>query len=65
LFRLRIPFLELSLDISEHFFVFQADGEENNFQWIWMRHINCRRGMKFGPVEKAIKGLLVFLAQTL
>jgi hypothetical protein len=28
-----------------------------------MSYVNCGMGMKFGPVEKAIEGLLVFFAQ--
>ena len=45
--------------------MFQTDGEEDCFQWPGMRHINPGTGMHFGPVEKAIKRLLVFFAQTL
>jgi hypothetical protein len=61
------PFFSLDLthNIAEHFFVFQADGEENCFQWPGMRHINSGTGMHFGPVEKATKCLLVFIIQTL
>jgi hypothetical protein len=29
-----------------------------------MSHINCGMGMEFGPVEKTIKGLPVFFAQS-
>ena len=47
-----ISFLELTQDITEHFSVFQADGEENCFQWPGMSHINCFMCMEFGPVEK-------------
>jgi hypothetical protein len=64
LFRLRFPFLELSLDIAKHFFVFETDGQENGFQGQWMRHVDCGRGVEFGPVKKAVKRFLVFFAQT-
>ncbi len=43
---------ELDLDFGEHVFV-----------WPGMAHVDCGRGMEFGPVEKAVKGLLVFLGQ--
>jgi hypothetical protein len=56
-------FLELTQDIPENFFVFQADGKENGFLWSWMRHVNGGRCMEFGPVEEAIEGFLVFFAQ--
>jgi hypothetical protein len=60
-----LPFLAHSLDISNHFFVFQADGEENDLQWHWMRLVDCGRGMEFGPVEEAIEGSLGFFAEIL
>jgi hypothetical protein len=61
---LRIPFLDHPLDLADHFFVFQTDGEENGFQWEGMCFVNASSGMEFGPVEKAIEGFLVFFAQT-
>ena len=60
-----VPFLELTQDIAQHFFVFQAEGKENCFQWPGMGHVKGGREMEFGPVEKAIKGLLIFFAQPL
>jgi len=36
---------------------------ENCFQWVGVRHLNSCGGMKFDPVEKAVKGFLVSLAQ--
>jgi hypothetical protein len=62
--QLGVPFLDLTQDIAQHFFVFQANGEEDCFQWPCMRHVNGGMGMEFGPVEKAIEGFLVFFVQT-
>jgi hypothetical protein len=45
--------------------VFQADREQNGFQWIWVRLVNAGSSMEFGPVEEAVKDLLAFLAQIL
>ncbi len=59
------PFLELTQDIAEHFFVFQDDGEEDRFHGPGMGHVNGGVCVAFGPVEEAVKGFLVFLAQAL
>jgi len=58
-----VPSLEPVPDFSDHFFVLRADGEENCFQWLGVGQVNGGRGMEFGPVEKTIKGLLVFFFQ--
>lgn len=52
-------------NITEHFLLFQANGHENGFHWPGTSHVNPGSRMEFGSVEKAVKGLLVFLAQTL
>jgi hypothetical protein len=44
--------------------LFQADGQKDGFHWLGMSHVTPGAGMHFGPVKKAIKGLLAFFAQS-
>jgi hypothetical protein len=58
-----VPFIELTHDLTEHFFMFQADGQKDGSHWPGMSHVNAGTGMKFSPIKKAIKRLLVFFIQ--
>jgi hypothetical protein len=61
---LRIFLFELTQNLLDHLPVFQTDGQKDGFHWPGTSHVNSSMGMEFGPVEKAIEGLLVFFAQS-
>ncbi len=43
--------------------MFQEDGDEDSFHGPGVAHVDSGVGVEFGPVEEAVKGLLVLFAQ--
>jgi hypothetical protein len=55
---------EQAQNLLDHFPVFQADGQKNGFHGPGTSHVHSGTGMKFSPVKKTVKCLLVFFAQS-
>jgi hypothetical protein len=50
-------------DLHEKLLVLQADGEEDRFQGPGVGGVSRGLDVQLGPVEEAVEGLLVFLAE--